>query len=263
MSGIEKLLESPYTALAVAVVLGALALSGKFNVTATQFLLVFAWAITTLGLRGQALPIMIGSSAVVAGALVLLGYYFRPDAVPSYYGVLEAQGTTLFSSKEVTRTIQFGQTGFKIAMQGPQDSPIFNFFNESNLMVEEVGGKLKVSTQIRDPSGEIVAELIRNEWRVSPPKIWDRNYNDDTLEVKAASGRIVLQVRVLPDLIQISGEWWSKNGEGIRIATSNDAKFGVSTVFQPLRRGNNPNEPRILPIFAYPSETHLGELRSN
>src|SRR5207247_1967700 len=39
MHAIERLLESPYTALVVAVIVGALALSGKFNVTVTHLLL--------------------------------------------------------------------------------------------------------------------------------------------------------------------------------------------------------------------------------
>ena len=51
MSSIQHFLESPYTGLSVAIILGALALSGKFTVTATQTLLVAAWAVALVGLR--------------------------------------------------------------------------------------------------------------------------------------------------------------------------------------------------------------------
>ncbi len=77
-SPLGHFLESPYTALVVAIVLGALALSGKFNVSATYVLLAIAWAIATLALRAQPFPILAGSSLMIAGALVLLGFMFRP-----------------------------------------------------------------------------------------------------------------------------------------------------------------------------------------
>jgi hypothetical protein len=42
MYTIEKILESPYSAIILAAVLGGLALSGRFSVTATQLLFVAA-----------------------------------------------------------------------------------------------------------------------------------------------------------------------------------------------------------------------------
>lgn len=81
MQFIAKFIESPYTALAVAIVLGALALSGQFNVTLTQLLLGAAWAVAFVGLRDQPWPIMVGASAMIAGCLLMLGYWFRPETV--------------------------------------------------------------------------------------------------------------------------------------------------------------------------------------
>ena len=85
MVSIGRFLESPYTALSAAIILGALALSGRFSVNATQFLLVAAWVVSIIGLRGQPLPVSIGMSAIVGGALVLLGYWFQPDVMPAYW----------------------------------------------------------------------------------------------------------------------------------------------------------------------------------
>ncbi|MEJ0092842.1 MAG: hypothetical protein WDN46_05280 [Methylocella sp.] len=49
---------------------------------------------------------------------------------------------------------------------------------------------------------------MRNEWRVTPPPgTLDRNYTDDALEIRGAGGKIVLQLRVLQDRIQLQGEW--------------------------------------------------------
>jgi hypothetical protein len=154
-------------------------------------------------------------------------------------------------------------TGFIISEDTPPGTPLFNFFNESNLVIETVDGHLKVSTQIRDPSGDLVAELIKNEWKVAlPPKTWDRNYTDDALEVKNVGGRVVLQVRALPDRIQLQGEWWSKNGFGVRFVKVSDPATGKPTgAIQRLSAALNPDEPRIEALFEYPSDSHFGQLR--
>lgn len=160
-----NILESPYTALCIAVVLGALSLSGKLSVTMTQFLLVVTWAVAIVGLRGQPLPVMVGAAAIVAGGLVLLGYWFTPDAIPSNVGVLRAREvSTIFPFKKTTggqRAMEFGDSGSIIALSPkfPNHAALFNFWDESKLLLEIVDGRLKVSTQIRDPSGELVAEL--------------------------------------------------------------------------------------------------------
>jgi hypothetical protein len=120
MQGVEKILESPYTALSAAIILGAIALSGKFSVTATQCLLAAAWAVVVVGLRSQPLPVQAGCALVAGGALILLAYFFRPDAVPSYAGILVPKSELLFSTDRVGKTplIQIGTSGVVLAPKG-------------------------------------------------------------------------------------------------------------------------------------------------
>ena len=137
---------------------------------------------------------------------------------------------------------------------------------ESQFKVELIGGKVKVSTRIANDTGSLLIEIIRNEWLVAPPpQTWDRNYSDDALEVRDGSGRIVLQVRSLLDRIQIQGMWWVDLGppNGVRRMTmweGTDPEKGAQLVFTP-RSGRDP-PPEIAPMFVYPSELHLGELRA-
>jgi hypothetical protein len=131
---------------------------------------------------------------------------------PAYAGKIEAEKSeVLLSAKDhiAARVIEIGDSTTRFSFMGPQGGSFIKFAENYELKIELVDGQTKVSTQIRNKKGQLVAELIRNEWKVAPPpKTWDRNYNKNTLEVKDETGNIVLQVRALPDRIQIQGEWW-------------------------------------------------------
>jgi hypothetical protein len=114
----------------------------------------------------------------------------------------------------------------------------------------------------------LIAEIIRNEWKVAPPPgNWDRNYSDDALEVRNPRGRVVLQVRALADRIQIQGVWplgpeWKPSGAAqmiIRQDPNNPSQGQL--VLYPLNPRPETAWPEIIPIFKYPSERHLGELK--
>jgi hypothetical protein len=183
---------------------------------------------------------------------------------PSYSGKIEAEKSELLlSSKDhvVKRRMEIGDSGAVFEFTGPAGDPLFEFAKDYNLKIESVDGELKVSTKIRDPKRLLVAELIRNEWKVAPPpNSWDRNYNKDTVEVKNSSGDIVLQVRALPDRIQIQGEWWMDEVNGVRFVKDPKGSGAFMTKFGTAYRPEHA-PATIQPLFVYPSQTHLGELR--
>lgn len=174
----------------------------------------------------------------------------------------EPKQEMLFSSKTKTysRSVQLGPHGATLVYGGPEGLPLFKFFGNSDLMIESIAGHLEVSTKIFDQDGRLVAELVRNEWRVAPPpETWDRNYNSNSLEVRGAQGRVVLQVQLFPDRIQLQGEWWGSNGNGVRIMDNPDPEHPGTRMIQ-LNKENSFNLPEISPLFDYPSALHLGEL---
>jgi hypothetical protein len=77
--------------------------------------------------------------------------------------------------------------------------------------------------------------------------------------VKDDKGNIVLQVKALPDRIQIQGEWWQNQARGIRLVAAPTGCGANIQFFGPSFRPEQ-GEP-IRPIFMYPSETHFGELK--
>ena len=186
-------------------------------------------------------------------------------------GILTPTVELLFSTKGpgmgLVPKLQIGQSDtFFIGPAGPFGTLLFPALTEAQFKVESISGKVKVSARIVDDNSNLVVEIIRNEWRVAPPpQTWDRNYSDDALEVRDASGRIVLQVRALSDRIQLQGMWWVNLGppNGVMRMTiwqGINPNNGAQMVLSP--KNNVEPLPEISPIFVYPSELHAGELRA-
>lgn len=181
-------------------------------------------------------------------------------SMPQDVGVLRpTKKNVLFSAAGggAFQMLQIGPNGTTFMYLGSErNPPTFTFFERSKLLVGWADDHAIFSTQVRDNSGRLIAELIDNEWKIAPPPMtWDRNYSHDALEVKAPDGAIVLQVVVLTDMIQVQGEWWDTGGKGIKLVARPE---GGSAILPLPRKAGTP-DIEIRPIFRYPSALHLGE----
>jgi hypothetical protein len=192
------------------------------------------------------------------------------DHQPRDKGVLNAPSDM---GRGFFKVIQIGNSGVQLVFVNPQKrTPTQALFDELfqnlSLKIESIDGKLKVSARVRSSNG-LVVELRRNEFIISPrPQAWDRNYNDNALEVQNAEGQIVLQVEMVPagrnsfDHIQLQTESWDKKGMGRRIVVMREPGTGsIGGGIVALSRDKDPDEPHIVPIFEYPSDSHFRELR--
>jgi hypothetical protein len=167
----------------------------------------------------------------------------------------------------LNRSIEFGDSGVILSlMNGRGESSIARHldavFRGMSLRIESEGSALKVSAQIRgESSRDLIAGIEDNEWKVKPFN-WDRNYTEDALEVKDSRGRVVLQIRLLPDRVRIQAESWNDDGTGVRICEARDtiSKHAVVGAIVFLRRGHDYNNLPIQPIFRYPSDLNFGQL---
>ena len=112
----------------------------------------------------------------------------------------------------------------------------------SKIKVVKRDGKPLLSATVRDPQGNLIVEIKDNRWQIAPNNVWDKNYTKDTLEVKDARGRIVLQVRLLRNEVLLDGEWPTASGAG--------------TVF--AERSRYSKEDGFKPLFKYPSSENWG-----
>ena len=160
-------------------------------------------------------------------------------------------GKLVSSSPANRRSVSFGHAVFTFdGLEGP----VFLDHGEPFVSLKSDHGKLLISLKIRDAKGELIAELVDNEWKLNKNKIFDRNYTARDLEVRDNTGNVVLQVFNRGSVIQLAGVFHSKAGQVLRIVPSDPGGTG-GAVFDP--RTNSPYE--IKAAFKYPSNLHLGE----
>ncbi len=143
---VSQFIRRPDTALVCALVLGAVGLSGHSSITATRLLLFAAWLVAIFGfwIKPWSVGNRIVLSVFITLSLTLLGYWFRPDVLPAYFGVLSPQNTLLFSPDggKITK-IQIGQSRvFIVDPDNPHEAQLFSALRTSQFKVENIGGEI-------------------------------------------------------------------------------------------------------------------------
>jgi hypothetical protein len=78
-------------------------------------------------------------------------------------------------------------------------------FGDKLQFAQSEDGKLLVTTAVRDHNGNLIAQILENKWTVpkSTETSWDKNYNDNCLEVKNGRDSVVLQICLFTNGIQL------------------------------------------------------------
>lgn len=143
-----------------------------------------------------------------------------------------------------------------------KEAPQIKFLYDAGLRIEMGDNGPEISTPIRDRSGQIIAEISKNHWKVAPfPQCWDKNHTKNSLEVLDSSGHVVMQVKLLPDRVQLQGEWHDQFGHGVQmLKCKTESGGGGCWALWPTPEREQAVREFIKPIFKYPSSEHLGEL---
>ena len=185
----------------------------------------------------------------------------REELAAAVEGDLRGVGEVFDDGKlRITPMVQIGTTA-SILMLIPSNQlePFFKPFPDAEFRVEYGRRGPMVNTTVRDSDGHIVATINKNHWRVYPPFCQEKNYTENALEILDGSLHVVLQLKLLPDRVQVQGEWWDNQGHGLRISKSPDPKRGqVTSLSAQIKR----NEAFIKPMFKYPSKHHWQEFEA-
>jgi hypothetical protein len=173
--------------------------------------------------------------------------------------MLSRDAKVILSAKDaVYPELEFGDSGAVFSVREP-GTPAFEFFKNSHLTVMEDDGRIKVSTTVYDCKGRLVAELVDNEWQINKKTSFDRNFTDEALEVEDSNGDIILQVRLVEGCVQLQGKLYGPNGEGVAICRGVSANGNPNGIIETTGKKHNRLMSQIVPMFRYPSESHLGE----
>lgn len=173
-------------------------------------------------------------------------------------GVIAPKSTTkvlLDVESNVWPKLELGiDSGGSFLWAGPAGQPLFSLGGD-NIILEIEAGVVKISATIRDKSGSVIAQLVKNEWTVNPARSWDRNYSKDAVEVMDPTGKVVLQAVALPDRVQFSANMYGRDGAFLGMGKAGPNAPGPGGMMWFSEDRGTP----IPPIFRYPSATHLGE----
>jgi hypothetical protein len=181
----------------------------------------------------------------------------KAGALTGYLAVQDRPGAQLVALMEV------GDSNTRFLYVGPPNQPFIQILYDAGLRIEVRQNRIEISTPVRDRFGHVVATIDRNHWSVSPDRTvcWDKNYRRDALEVLDSGGHVIFQMRLLPDRVQLQGEWRDQYGNGVRIMKSPDPNRpgAIMAVWHDPQTEQQLQE-LIPPIFRYPSRDHWGEM---
>jgi hypothetical protein len=182
----------------------------------------------------------------------------RNSARTAMTGSLDAKTSVAASTPVVN--VQFGDSHMSLgalAAKGFRPFQGTRFLEDFPASFVVVDGKLVVSAEVRDETGNVIAVLSDNEWKVNPSRSFDRNYTADSLEVVNQKNQVVFQLQMLPSSLRLQARFFDRDGNEVIIRSLPD---GTGQIV--VRPPSNPGEDApITPLFKYPSDQHLGEHR--
>jgi hypothetical protein len=141
-------------------------------------------------------------------------------------------------------------------MENPEHAPVFAT-DDSYVFVWRRSGLYHISATIRDEDGKMVLQINDNHWSIGNYPVWDKNYNDNALEVKDAKGRVVFQIILLPDTVRFQARILNGYGQECEYRSEGNG-LGAEIDISP--NSNKPINKPIKPLFKYPSRDNWGLL---
>lgn len=152
--------------------------------------------------------------------------------------------------------IRFG--GMSIGVIGPETPEYFATMNGISPRIKMVGNNILVDITIKDINGNIIFQMIENQWIVNKSFILSVNYNSKGIEVIDYTGMILFRMIVDKGMMNIEGVFFHESGVTLITYRSVD-QFG----YKDLNGKEFLNKMRfyssvMTPIFIHYGEDYLG-----
>lgn len=181
-----------------------------------------------------------------------------------WFGVLDSRASSLGCAldrvfrQEMWPTVEIGRSNTTFNRTEFIDQRFFSFFEDSEVTVTIECGRPLVTARFIDPSGVVLADIDRNEWKVNQGAAFDRKFDDRALEVKDSRGDIAIQVEALDDRVRLQARLFGRDGTGVYLG-EDPARPGGGALMEITGFANQTLEFKLQPLIRYPSELHPGE----
>jgi hypothetical protein len=204
-------------------------------------------------------------------SMALAGISFHPikrlwmeERAQKFSGEIHSRVKWIQSDEPLYPVYQIGMTEGCVRINRTDNgkNPIIDYLADDGLL-KVVKGKNEflITAKVLDRSGNSIVEINNNKWWVAPPPLTrDHNYTSDALEVMDARGHVIFHIRILPDIVQVEGEWHDAFGGGVRMK-DDDTRTGAT-----ITRWTTQDEEKkfygepIQEMFLYPSSEDWGEV---
>jgi hypothetical protein len=161
-----------------------------------------------------------------------------------------------------SRSVGHGSLGESSPIAWDSPGQALSLYPDSSLAIDRGRDGIEFSAVVQDRNGNVVVSVDHNHWRVTNSCL-DKNYSEDSLEVKDLRGHVVLQIVLLPDAVKLRGEFHNGDGKGALFADAIEGKgkggnveiWGSDAEESEIQR----QRPFVAPMFLYPSRDHWGE----
>jgi hypothetical protein len=139
-----------------------------------------------------------------------ISYQTTEDFKNQYTGLL----TTFSNATATSPILEVGNGSFVDLPENPDvDADDFPWL--SGLQVNLIGGKANVTMPIRNSDGDEIGQIVNNQWTIySPQLIQDRNFNDNSLEIKDLKGDVIFQIQLIGNEVRLAGCFYPKTSSG-------------------------------------------------
>ncbi|GLH75071.1 hypothetical protein GETHLI_35740 [Geothrix limicola] len=203
-------------------------------------------------------------AAISTGLYTYFGHIIaiKKEQTEARSGTIESI-TSKKSDSIIYPQLEIGNSGSFIS-NGVPDGVLFRWKSDNSPLIKIiiVNNNILLSTTVRAKNGDIIAEIIDNEWKTSPILAYDRNYSNNAFEVKDSKGDIVFQVKIKDKRAQILGKFYSKTGFGWLFYQLPASEGGGGSLIPIPPEAPEP-KLQITPMFQYPSNKYLSVLANS
>lgn len=206
------------------------------------------------------------SAGVIIGAIGYLVLYVveqRDKKVEEKKTALNGTIPSKIIPGRNTVTVLFGQSMVSVDINSLRLGSTLNplsFFGGSNITIRLEDEMILLSAQFRSLDGKLVAQIIDNEWQVNPNNYFERNYDDNALEVIDQDGITKFQID-FTDIynIRLGGSFIAGNSLYTFHKSGRTTIIGISVGRDELVRASD----QIETMFLYPSDKYFGKRRNH